>query len=143
VHWKVKSYDGDMRIGELAAATGLTSKTLRFYEEAGLLPDPPRTNAGYRDYPGTAARRLGFIRDAQAAGFSLAEIRGILVIHDSGDPPCQHVAVLIDEHLVQVRRRIAELRAAEDALRELASRAAVTDPRDCTAGGICTIFPEH
>jgi MerR family copper efflux transcriptional regulator len=129
-----------MRIGELAAASGLTAKTLRFYEQTGLLPGPPRTPSGYRDYPAGTARRLRFIRDAQASGFTLAEIRGILDIHDTGEPPCEHVTELIDRHLTQVRRRIAELRATEEALCELAARASVTDPRGCAGGEICTIF---
>lgn len=141
VRWKVNPYHGVMRIGDLATATGLTTKTLRFYEQAGLLPEPPRTLTGYRDYPEGIVQRLAFIRDAQSSRFTLAEIRDILAIHDAGEPPCQHVAELIEQHLAQVKRKITELRATEDALRELAGRAAVTDPRDCTAGGICTIFP--
>ncbi|GGN89295.1 hypothetical protein GCM10011579_084000 [Streptomyces albiflavescens] len=59
-----------MRTGELAAASGLTAKTIRFYEQAGLLPEPPRTSGGYRDYPPQATQRLAFIREAQAAGLT-------------------------------------------------------------------------
>ncbi|MGW1553897.1 MerR family DNA-binding transcriptional regulator, partial [Streptomyces sp. NPDC002346] len=59
-----------MRIGELATQAGLSTKTIRFYEEAGLLPAPPRTSGGYRDYPEQAATRLSFVRDAQAAGLT-------------------------------------------------------------------------
>lgn len=51
-----------MRTGALASASGLTAKTIRFYEQAGLLPEPPRTASGYRDYPPQAAHRLAFIR---------------------------------------------------------------------------------
>ncbi|MEV8547135.1 MerR family transcriptional regulator [Streptomyces sp. NPDC051572] len=67
-----------MRIGELAVANGLTLKTIRFYEQAGLLPAPPRTPGGYRDYPPQVGARLAFVRDAQSAGLTLAEIRSIL-----------------------------------------------------------------
>src|SRR6266566_6256771 len=80
-----------MRIGVLAAQAGITAKTIRFYEDTGLMPAPARTPAGYRDYPAGAAARLAFIRDAQAAGLSLAEIRSILAIRDDGQAPCQHV----------------------------------------------------
>lgn len=60
-----------MLIGELAERAGTTAKTLRFYEDAGLLDDPGRTGSGYRDYPPDALERIGFIRDAQTAGFTL------------------------------------------------------------------------
>lgn len=129
-----------MRIGVLAAQTGLTTKTIRFYEQAGLLPPPPRTNTGYRDYPPDALARLTFIRDAQSAGLTLAEIRSILAIRDSGQPPCRHVADLIDQHLAQIRARIAELTQTRAALTDLKHRAAVTDPADCDDSAICTIL---
>ncbi|MFD7908136.1 heavy metal-responsive transcriptional regulator [Kitasatospora sp. NPDC059722] len=129
-----------MRIGDLAAGSGLTAKTIRFYEQAGLLPDPPRTQGGYRDYPPRAADRLGFIRQAQAAGLTLAEIRSILELRDGGDAPCTHVAGLIQQHLADIEHRLAELRKTRAALRELAERAADTDPAACTESAICTIL---
>jgi len=88
-----------MRIGVLAARAGLTTKTIRFYEDVGLLPAPPRTPAGYRDYPAQTLTRLAFIRNAQAAGLTLAEIHGVLAIRDTGQAPCEHVTGLIDQHL--------------------------------------------
>ncbi|HXP20540.1 MAG TPA: heavy metal-responsive transcriptional regulator [Streptosporangiaceae bacterium] len=129
-----------MRIGELAALAGLTASTIRFYEQAGLLPAPPRTSAGYRDYPPETAVRLRFISDARATGLTLAEIRGILAIRDTGSPPCGHVIPLIHAHLDQIQRRIAELTATRAALRALAIRAAATNPADCTGNDICTIL---
>jgi MerR family transcriptional regulator, copper efflux regulator len=129
-----------MRIGDLATQAGLSAKAIRFYEQAGLLPQPPRTPGGYRDYPPDAAGRLAFIRHAQAAGFTLADIRGVLAIRDSGQAPCQHVSVLIGEHLAQVERRIAELTRARDVLKDLRRRAAATNPADCAESDICTIL---
>src|SRR5262249_28734352 len=129
-----------MLIGDLANRAGLSAKAIRFYEQAGLLPQPPRTPGGYRDYPPGAADRLAFIQHAQAAGFSLADIRGVLAIRDSGQAPCQHVRVLIGEHLAQVERRIAELTRARDLLRDLQRRAAATNPADCAESDICTIL---
>jgi len=129
-----------MLIGDLATRAGLSAKTIRFYEQAGLLPQPPRTAGGYRDYPPGALDRLAFIRHAQSAGFTLADIRGVLAIRDSGQAPCQHVSVLIDEHLARVERRIAELTRARDALRDLQRRAAATDPADCAESEICIIL---
>jgi DNA-binding transcriptional MerR regulator len=129
-----------MRIGVLAARAGFTAKTIRFYEGTGLLPCPPRTPAGYRDYPDEAIARMTFIRDAQAAGLTLAEIRGILAIRDAGQPPCQHVTSLIDHHLAQIEHRLAELAQARDALRDLKHRASVTDPARCSADQVCSIL---
>jgi MerR family transcriptional regulator, copper efflux regulator len=129
-----------MRIGTLAAAAGLSTKTIRFYEEAGLLQPPPRTPAGYRDYPAEAADRLAFIRDAAAAGLSLAEIRDVLAIHDAGQPPCRHVTILIETHLEQIEQRIAELRATRTTLQGLHQRAQDVDPADCATEGICHIL---
>jgi MerR family transcriptional regulator, copper efflux regulator len=129
-----------MRIGALATAAGCSPKTIRFYEDYGLLPAPPRTPGGYRDYPDHAVARLMFIRDAQAAGLSLAEIGDVLAVRDGGQPPCVHVAELIAAHLAQVETRIAELRATRRALRELSQRAASTNPGDCTDSDICRIL---
>lgn len=129
-----------MRIGDLAAGNGLTARTIRFYEQAGLLPEPPRTTGGYRDYPPHFAARLDFIRQAQAAGLTLAEIRSVLELRDGGDAPCTHVADLIQQHLADIEQRLAELRKTRATLRELASRAASTDPAGCTESAICTIL---
>ena len=67
-----------MRIGELAEAAGTTTKTLRFYEEQGLLPPAERTPAGYRDYTPDAVSRIDFVHRGQAAGLTLAQIKQIL-----------------------------------------------------------------
>ena len=67
-----------MRIGELADRLGVTTKSIRFYESIGLLPDPARTASGYRDYAEADAERLTFIKTAQRLGLSLDEIREIM-----------------------------------------------------------------
>ncbi|MGP3916980.1 MerR family DNA-binding protein, partial [Nonomuraea sp. 10N515B] len=99
-------------------------------------PPPPLTPAGYRDYPPEAAERLAFIRDAQSAGLTLAEIRSVLAIRDAGQPPCHHVTTLIEAHLEQVEQRIAELLATHT----LHQRARGVDPADCGPKGICRIL---
>ncbi len=139
VHWKVKLEFG-MRIGALADQAGVSAKTLRFYEQAGLLPEPERTSAGYRDYSADAVHRVRFIRAAQTAGLHLAEIADVLAIRDSGAPPCAHVRALVDAHLTEVRARLAELRRTERELLRLAERAAAQDPADCAAADICVIL---
>ena len=128
-----------MRIGALAAAAGTTAKTIRFYEQVGLLPSPPRTTAGYRDYPDHAAARLAFIRAAQSAGLALAEIRGILNVRDHGRPPCTRVTALLHQHLAETDRRLAELAQTRAMLHDLLATAQATDPDTCT-GSVCTIL---
>lgn len=71
-----------MKIGELARATGLSTKTIRFYESEGLIPDPPRTDSGYRSYADPDVAKLGFILKAKRLGLSLDEVKGILQLHD-------------------------------------------------------------
>jgi MerR family copper efflux transcriptional regulator len=134
-----------MRIGAIATRTGITTKTIRFYEHAGLLPPPPRDSAGYRDYPPETLTRITFIRDAQSAGLTLAEIRGVLTVRDSGQAPCRHVTDLIDQHFAQVEQRLAELTQTRTALRQLQQRAAATIPAECPDTSICTILttPTH
>jgi len=129
-----------MRIGELADTAGLSAKTVRFYESAGLLPPPARTSGGYRDYGPASVARLAFIKDAQGAGLRLAEIRDVLAIRDAGQPPCQHVTELIGAHLRRIETRIADLNSARAALRTLARRAADTDPAACTEQDMCRII---
>lgn len=127
-----------MLIGELAERSGVTAKTLRFYERRGLLPAPERTSSGYRTYTPKAVGRVGFIKDAQAAELSLAQIGEVLAIRDSGEPPCEHVAELVDRRLAEVEQRLRELRQVRAQLRRLARRADELDPSDCD--GYCRVI---
>lgn len=130
-----------MRIGELAGRCGVSAKTLRFYEAEGLLPDPGRTPSGYRDYDPAAADRVAFVRAAQAAGFTLRQVREVLAIHDEGLAPCRHVADLVTERLAEVDRRMAELERTRARLQQLDERTRRLDPADCN--GYCTILDDE
>lgn len=127
-----------MRIGEVAISSGVPAKTIRFWEDAGVLPQPPRTPSDYRSYEPAIVDRLSFIRHSQAAGFTLDQIRRVLAIGDRGEPPCEHVTQLIGARLQDVDNRIAELKATRKHLRELARRAAEQDPAQCS--GYCSIL---
>ena len=127
-----------MRIGEVAGQAGVPAKTIRFWEEQDLLPQPTRTTAGYRDYDPAILDRLTFIRQAQAAGLTLGQIRQILHIRDGGQPPCVHVTGLIAQRLSEVETRLAELACTRDQLTALAIRGAAQDPADCQ--GYCSII---
>lgn len=124
-----------MRIGELAQATKTTTKTLRFYEEQGLLR-PARSSAGYRDFDEAAATRVEFIHRGKAAGLSLLQIRQILDIHDAGDTTCGHVRTLLDRRLTDLDHQIGQLttlRATIASLREVA-----TQDDGCNPDQVCS-----
>lgn len=129
-----------MKIGELAERTAVATRTIRYWESEGLLPEPDRTAAGYRDYDDAALDRIDFIRRSQTAGLTLAQIRQILDVADDGTPPCEHVAAAVADRLADVDARIGELQAVRRHLRALADRADAQDPADCE--GYCSIIGE-
>jgi MerR family copper efflux transcriptional regulator len=129
-----------MRIGEFADQAGLSPKALRYYESVGVLDDPARTPAGYRDYSEQALDRLRFIRAAQAVGLSLGEIRGVIAFREQGTPPCEHVLELIEDRAADLDRRIAELVALRDELRRLARRGRTLSPDACSPDLVCHIL---
>ncbi len=102
---------GGLLIGEVAKRAGVSTATIRYYEELGLLPSPPRSGGGYRRYSEATIEELQFIRKAQALGFSLDEITEILQLSRTGTAPCAHVLSLAHQHLAAVDERIRQLRA--------------------------------
>jgi DNA-binding transcriptional MerR regulator len=112
-----------MRIGELGRMTDLSPKTIRYYEDIGLLPEPPRTESGYRDYDDAAAEGLRFIKAAQTVGFTLGEIREILGFRERGQRPCAHVADLMEERVRTLLEHIRGLQRMRAELKELAQKA--------------------
>jgi MerR family copper efflux transcriptional regulator len=137
---KVKRYAGGMRIGELTQKSGVPATALRYYEQAGLLPAPRRTPAGYRVYDADALPRVRFIRAAQAVGLSLADIGQILQIRDDGAAPCRHVLTLVERRRAEVADRIRELRRLERELAQLARQGEILDPAECDPSGICGVI---
>ena len=127
-----------MRIGQLATAADVPTSTLRYYERAGLLPPPARTEAGYRDYPDNTVGRVAFVRNAQAAGLTLGQIAEILAIRDDGRPPCSHVADLVNDRLADIERRMRDLRRARTELRRVRGRLDKLNPADCGASNVCS-----
>lgn len=105
-----------LRIGEVAGKAGVSTATIRYYERAGLMPKPARSAAGYRLYSDRAVDELIFIRRAQAIGFSLREVRGLLKLSRGGVAPCARVISLADTHLMQVDERIQQLQAFRERL---------------------------
>jgi DNA-binding transcriptional MerR regulator len=126
-----------MLIGEVAEACGTTAKTLRFYQQEGLLPAPERTQGGYRNYTPETLQRLDFIRRSRTAGLTLAQIREVLDVRDAGSAPCLHVQQLLASRLNDLDRQIAELQALRDTVAELSDAAATLDPAHCEPAGVC------
>src|SRR5687768_2613874 len=93
-------------IGRLAALTQVTNDTLRYYEHAGLLPAAGKSAAGYRLYDGESARRIRFIKHAQQCGFSLAEIRELLVLRGRDAACCGDVRKRAIEKKLQIENKI-------------------------------------
>ena len=101
--------NSSMKIGELAKATGLTTKTIRYYELTRLLEEPRRTDSGYRLYTSQDVERLEFIKKAKSLGLSLEEIRDVLLLYEQRQSPCVHVLALLDRKLEKVDNMISEL----------------------------------
>jgi MerR family mercuric resistance operon transcriptional regulator len=105
-----------MTIGELAKAADVPASTVRFYERRGLLKPDGRTQSNYRMYFAGTVERLKFIRAARATGFSLKDIREMLALTYSDEPPCDEVAALIERRLGDVKQRVRELKRIDRTL---------------------------
>lgn len=129
-----------MQIGELAKRSGVPVKTIRYYEDIGVLAAPPRTPSGYRSYDDGAVDHLAFVRAAQAVGLTLGEIRQVVALRERGQTPCSHVAGLLDRRATEIEARIAEMQRLRGELLRLAERAAGLDPADCDPRRICHVI---
>jgi len=133
-----------MRIGQLATKTGVSTKTIRYYEDIGVLRRPRRADNGYRIYEPRDVERLIFIKDAQAAGLTLDEIHHILDLKSKGISSCQHVRAMLASRLDDITHRISMLEAARSELEQLTHRAQGLDPDQCTDPDRCqTIAPRR
>lgn len=98
-----------LRVGELAAATGLRGDTIRYYERVGLLPPPHRTGAGYRMYPPQTTERVRFIQACRQLGMRLADIADLLAIRDTGVCPCGPAVHVLRRRMTEVDAQVASL----------------------------------
>ena len=115
----------------LARRTGCNLETIRYYEKIGIIPEPPRTDAGYRVYDDRHVERLRFILRARELGFSLDEIRGLLALVDRGTQTCAEVKDRTERHLANVREKIADLKRIERVLAETAAQCSGDEVPDC------------
>lgn len=100
-----------MRIGERGKATATKIETIRYYEQAGLLPPPARTSGNYRSYGEAHLARLSFIRRARALGFGIDQVRALLDLSDDRTRDCATVDRIATMHLKDIDRKIADLTA--------------------------------
>lgn len=100
-----------MRIGELARRTDVPVRTIRYYEDIGLLGPASRTESGYRQFTEIHQRRLAFIRMAQGLGLKLEQIREILDAAGRDQPPCPCVRSAVEQNIQEIDERIARLQA--------------------------------
>jgi len=111
-----------LKIGEAASKSGLSVKTIRYYDEIGLLaPTVERSESGYRLFQPQLLPRLAFIRRAQALGLHLAEVQQILTVHDQGGLPCGEVKQHLEAKVTEVRQQIEALETLELELKGILS----------------------
>lgn len=106
----------------MARATGCNLETIRYYEKIGIMPDPPRSTKGYRSYDDAHVRRLKFVIRSRDLGFSLEEVRGLLGLVDEQSRTCAEVQIIAEDHLTDVRAKIADLKRIERVLSDTVAR---------------------
>ena len=110
-----------LRTGEVARRAGVNVETLRFYERRGILPEPPRRESGYREYPPETVDLIRFVKRAQELGFSLEEIRELLDLRDGPRRRTGKAARLVKSKVAEIEHKIHDLEAMREALAGLLS----------------------
>lgn len=116
--------------GELADEAGVNVQTVRYYERRGLMPEPPRTPSGYRQYGADDLRRLRFIKRAQAVGFRLAEIEELLSLRVTEDGRCGEVEERADRAIRRIEEQLEQLSRMRRALVSLVEACREREPTD-------------
>jgi len=142
--WKLfKEMKKLLYIGEIAKETGIPQKTLRYYEELGLLPPPMRTKSGYRIYNSDTRERLAFIKKAQRLGLTLSEIKQILDIYHKEQTPCSHVQKMLGQKISEIDAQIKDLLALQRDLREILYQWESTKEKTSSGEAICPHIQEY
>ena len=116
-------------IGELARRTGVKIPTIRYYEQIGLLPTPPRTEGRQRRYGAEEVKRLNFVRHARELAFDVDDIRQLLALSETPQQSCHEADSIAMRHLEQIEERIRQLDALRAELRRMVD--------ECGHGRIC------
>ena len=115
------NFEGRLSIGALGKATSIKVVTIRYYEQVGLLPMPPRTEGNYRSYSRDHMRRLQFIRRCRDLGFTLDQVRDLLHLSSRENQECSEVDRITAQHLVDIEQKLSDLRRLADELRRLSN----------------------
>lgn len=127
-----------LKIGEVATSSYLPIKTIRYYEEIGLLtPTVRRSESNYRLFEPTVLGRLAFVKRSQSLGLSLREIQDILLVHDQGQLPCDDVKQKLQKKVQQITEQIESLQLLRSELQGLLSGWQDQPPKDIAAQTIC------
>jgi MerR family transcriptional regulator, copper efflux regulator len=113
--------DALIQIGSVSKATSIPIKTIRYYEELGLLSASGRTEGGYRLFGTDVFTRLNFVKRAQSLGLSLAEIKEFLEVHDQGELPCEQVKEKLIDKIAAIEYQIQQLQTLKSELQGLLS----------------------
>lgn len=120
-----------LRVSQVANQAEVSPDAVRFYEKEGLLPHPPRSPSGYREYDETIPQRIRFIKAAQEMGLRLAEIGELLEIQDRGACPCGHTKTIIERRTAEIdaeMKRLGALRSSLAAMAEVECPATAEGP---------------
>lgn len=109
-----------LKSGDLAKKSNVNTETLRYYEKEGLLPEPERTESGYRLYADEDVKRVRFIKRAQELGFSLKEIKELLALKLDASQSASEVKRLTEQKIQDIDRKILNLQAMKTILEDLA-----------------------
>jgi MerR family mercuric resistance operon transcriptional regulator len=121
-----------LTIGKLAESAGINLETIRYYERIGLMPAPKRTGGGHRSYEAEHVRRLGFIRRARDLGFTLEDVRALLMLAEPGRTVCRETRKIAAAHLETVRAKLADLQRMETMLSDAVSRCRNDGSPECS-----------
>ena len=119
-----------MNIGDVAKHAGLPAKTIRYYEDIGLI-EPDRSANGYRDFSDSDLHKLRFLGHARSLGFSIEDCRGLLALYKDKGRASADVKHIAEEHLAKIDAKIAELQAMRHTLAHLVKACAGDDRPDC------------
>ncbi|PWG16787.1 Cu(I)-responsive transcriptional regulator [Salibaculum griseiflavum] len=119
-----------MNIKEVASRTGLPAKTIRYYEEIGLVT-PDRAANGYRSFDRTHVHKLAFLARARGLGFSIEDCRGLLALWEDRDRASGDVRAIAKAHLAEIEEKIAGLQEMRATLSDLVAACHGDDRPDC------------
>ena len=129
-----------MNIGEVSKRAGLPKKTIRYYEDIGLVT-PLRDTNGYRSFRDSDMHKLAFMGRSRALGFAIEDCRNLLALWDDQDRASADVRTIAKEHLAQIESKIVDLQAIQETLTHLVKECAGDDRPDCPILNTLEQFP--